>query len=139
MSVEDFEALRHRLRAMTDEALLASAKAGSPPTGLGATSAFSLGFDEVFVKRLPLTDIEAAHPYSSRNHFELPTFYSYGFGSAGFGAWRELAALQTVSDVSGLPVHLHHRVMPRSSPQQSLGWSEEAYVRYWGGSPSVGR
>jgi hypothetical protein len=138
MSVEDFEALRHRLRAMTDAELLASAKAGTPPTGLGATSTFSLGIDEVFVKRLPLTEIEAAHPYSTRNHFELPTVYSYGFGSAGCGAWRELAALQAVSGVSGFPVQLHHRVMPRSSPPQPLPWSEEDYVEYWGGSSAVG-
>jgi hypothetical protein len=59
MSVEDVPALSHRLRAMTNEALLASAKAGTPPAGLGATSTFSLGFDELFLKRLPLTDIEA--------------------------------------------------------------------------------
>jgi len=123
---------------MTDEELLDSAKAGTPPTRLGATSTFSLGFDEVFVKRLPLTDIEAAHPYSTRNHFELPTVYSYGIGSAGFGAWRELAALQAVSGVSGFPVQLHHRVMPRSSPPQPLPWSEGDYVEYWGGSSAVG-
>jgi|HubBroStandDraft_4_1064222.scaffolds.fasta_scaffold117775_2 hypothetical protein len=139
MSEEDSEALRHHLADMTDEALLASVTAGTLPTGLGVSSTTTIGVEKVFVKRLPLTDVEAAHPYSTRNHFELPTFYSYGVGSAGFGAWRELAALQAVSDVSGLPVHLHHRVMPRSSPPQSLGWSEEAYVRYWGGSPSVGR
>lgn len=120
MSAEDSEALRDRLRAMADEELLASAAAGTPPTGLGATSTFSLGAGKVFVKRLPLTDIEASHPYSTRNHFELPTFYAYGVGSAGFGAWRELAALQAVSSVPGLPDHLHHRVMPRSSPPQSL-------------------
>ena len=132
MSVEDSEALRDRLRALTDEALLASANAGTPPTGLGATSTFSLGFDEVFVKRLPLTDIEAANPYSTCNHFELPTIYSYGFGSAGFGAWRELAALQAVSGVSGFPVQLHNRVMSRSFPPQPLPWSDEDYVVYWG-------
>ena len=124
---------------MADEELLASAAAGTPPTGLGATSTFSLGAGKVFVKRLPLTDIEASHPYSTRNHFELPTFYAYGVGSAGFGAWRELAALQAVSSVPGLPDHLHHRVMPRSSPPQSLLWSEEEYVQYWGGSQAVGR
>jgi hypothetical protein len=139
MSVRDPEELRHHLGDMTDEALLASVTAGTLPSGLGVSSTTTIGVEKVFVKRLPLTDIEAARPYSTRNHFELPTFYAYGVGSAGFGAWRELAALQAVSGVSGLPVHLHHRVMPRSTPSQSLGWSEEAYVEYWGGSPAVGR
>jgi hypothetical protein len=139
MSVEDTEELRNRLRAMADKELLASVTAGSPPMGLGVSSAATIGVEKVFIKRLPLTDVEADHPYSTRNHFELPTFYSYGVGSAGFGPWRELAALQAVSGVSGLPVHLHHRVMPRSSPPQSLPWSEEAYVKYWGGNRAVGR
>ena len=139
MSEEDSGALRHHLEEMTDKELLASVTAGTLPTGLGVSSTTTIGVEKVFVKRLPLTDVEAARPYSTRNHFELPTFYSYGVGSAGFGAWRELAALQAVSGVCGLPVHLHDRVMPRSSPPQSLGWSEEAYVRHWGGSPSVGR
>jgi len=62
----------------------------------------------------------------------LPTFYSYGVGSAGFGAWRELAALQAMSGVRGFPVHLHHRVMLRRSAPRSLPWSETEYVDYWG-------
>jgi hypothetical protein len=139
MSDEASDALRDCLRAMADQELLVSVTAGTAPTGWGASTTSSIGLEKVFVKRLPLTDIETAHPYSTRNHFELPTFYSYGVGSAGFGAWRELAALQAMSGVRGFPVHLHHRVMPRSSAPQSLPWSETEYVDYWGGSPAVGR
>ena len=139
MSGEDTEELRNRLWALADKELLAAVTAGTAPTGLGMSSTATIGVEKVFVKRLPLTDVEADHPYSTRNHFEVPTVYSYGFGSAGFGAWRELAALQAVSGVSGLPLYLHHRVMPRSAPPQSLLWNEEAYVKYWGGDPAVGR
>jgi hypothetical protein len=139
MSTEDTEALRRRLQAMSDEELLSSVKEETSQAGWGASSTSSIGTEKVFVKRLPLTDIEATRPYSTRNHFKLPTFYSYGVGSGGFGAWRELAVLQAVSGVQGFPVHLHHRVMPRSAPPRPLPWSEEEYVQYWGGSPAVGR
>src|SRR5215213_7205226 len=45
----------------------------------------------VFVKRLPLTDEERGRPDDTRNIFGLPDFYHYGVGSAGFGAYREVA------------------------------------------------
>ncbi|MGA8725681.1 MAG: hypothetical protein WB565_11610, partial [Acidimicrobiales bacterium] len=62
MSEEDSEALRHHLEEMTDEELLASVTAGTLPTGLGVSSTTTIGVEKVFVKRLPLTDVEAARP-----------------------------------------------------------------------------
>src|ERR1035437_1827322 len=48
----------------------------------------------VFVKRVPLTDLERRQDnvMSTANLFQLPPFYQYGIGSTGFGVWRELAA-----------------------------------------------
>ena len=144
MSVEDSEALRDRLRALTDKALLASANAGTPPTGMGATSTFSLGFDEVFVKRLPLTDIEAANPYSTCNPLNCRP--STPTASDGVSAPGGSGSLRAVSGVSGFPVQLHNRVMSRSFPPQPLPWSDGDYVHISGGravghyiSPQLGR
>ena len=49
---------------------------------------------QVFVKKVPLTELErrSEHVMSTANLFGLPAFYQYPLGSAGFGAWRELAA-----------------------------------------------
>jgi hypothetical protein len=48
----------------------------------------------VFVKQVPVTERELrpGNVRSTANLFGLPGFYQYGLGSAGFGAWRELAA-----------------------------------------------
>jgi serine/threonine protein kinase len=94
---------------------------GSPlGQGIGGhTVRLDLADGPVFVKRVPLTDLELAHPRSTANLFGLPTTYQYGVGSAGFNAWRELAAHeQTTSFVrsGGTPCFplLHHwRVLPR--------------------------
>jgi hypothetical protein len=64
-------------------------------SGIGGTSV-SLEIEgwPVFAKRVPLTDLERRpdNVMSTANVFQLPTCYQYGVGSAGFGAWRELAA-----------------------------------------------
>src|SRR4051812_17583845 len=78
----------------------------------------------VFLKRLPLTDVEVEHPGSTRNWFKLPTYYSYGVGSAGFGSWREVVAHRVTTGVPGFPELLHDRVMPRTAlPRQDLPWT----------------
>ena len=62
--------------------------------GIGGKSAL-ISIDDTpgFVKKVPLTDLEQLpqHFMSTANLFNLPLGYQYGVGSAGFGAWRELA------------------------------------------------
>ncbi|MEY2470376.1 MAG: hypothetical protein QOF21_3074 [Actinomycetota bacterium] len=128
--------------AMTDDELLAVVDP-APVGGWGTSSSVALpGGTTAFLKRLPLTAVEHARPYSTRNHFALPTYYQYGVGSAGFGAWRELATHMTLSD--GVPALLHHRVMPAVAPAASDGavhprssMDLDAYVAYWNGSAAV--
>jgi hypothetical protein len=107
--------------------------------GWGAAGAASVNGSTVFLKRLPLTQLEADHPGSTRNRFRLPTYYSYGVGSAGFTSWRELAVHEATSGLDGFPELLHHRVMPRTAPERALPWSREQYVEYWRGSTAIGR
>ena len=64
-------------------------------TGIGGTAAkLEFAGVPVFAKKIALTDLEIKNPHSTRNLFELPTYYQYGVGSAGFGVWRELSAHQ---------------------------------------------
>lgn len=101
---------------------------------------------KVFVKQIALTAVEQASSWSTANHFDLPLFYQYGVGSAGFGAWRELAAYRQASDwaLTGKCPHfllLHHwrilhmgRREPLTPDRQS--WLDRA-PDYWGGSQAV--
>ncbi|MER6473575.1 protein kinase family protein [Streptomyces collinus] len=103
----------------------------------------------VFVKRVPLTDLELTGDRirSTANLFGLPLFYQYGVGSAGFGAWRELAAhLMTTSwvlsdEYAGFPLLYHWRVLPDTPPDgfvDAFGGVEGA-VAHWDGSAAVRR
>lgn len=114
--------------------------------GASATAALPDG-SSVFVKRLPLTELEHERAHSTRNHFRLPAAYQYGVGSAGFGAWRELATHVTTTGwaVDGscerFPLLVHHRVMRRrpTGPGSGPGsWVESPeYVKYWNDSKRI--
>jgi serine/threonine protein kinase len=104
-----------------------------------------IGDEPVFVKRVPLTAIECARRQSTRNHFNLPTFYQYGVGSAGFGAFRELAALQVATDwvlngeSAGFPLLYHHCVLPARPGVWRNRMTLEGYVRYWASNDAIER
>ncbi len=121
-------------------------------SGIGGTSALlEVGGTPVFVKRVPLTELERQPEVvrSTANLFGLPAFCHYGIGvigGPGFGAWRELAVHTMTTnwvlaqDYEGFPLMYHWRVLPH--PGQSLPEEladVEKAAAYWGGGPSVRR
>ncbi|SIO88574.1 hypothetical protein [Nocardiopsis sp. JB363] len=117
-------------------------------SGIGGRSAeVDIDGTRVFAKRVPLTDLEVRpeNVRSTANLFDLPTFYQYGAGSAGFGAWRELAAHTMTGNWvlegqhEGFPLMYHWRVLPDSPPEgfvDEFGGIDGA-VAHWEGSPAV--
>jgi hypothetical protein len=103
----------------------------------------------VFVKRVPLTDLESLpeNVRSTANLFGLPAFCQYGIGSVGspgFGVWRELAVHIMTTDwvlgdaYQGFPLLYHWRVLP--DPAQPLPEEladVDRAVAYWGGGPEI--
>jgi hypothetical protein len=119
--------------------------------GIGGTSAL-LDIDgaPVFVKRIPLTDLErrAENVMSTANLFDLPPYCHYGVGSAGGGVWRELAAHTMTTNwvLSGhsesFPLMYHWRVLTEPSATPPLNGergSVDELVGYWHGSDAVRR
>jgi hypothetical protein len=120
-------------------------------SGIGGTSALlEVAGTPVFVKRVPLTDLERQpeHVRSTANLFDLPVFCQYGIGTIGgpgFGAWRELAVHTMTTnwvltaEHEGFPLMYHWRVLPGSMPLPEELADIERAVAYWGGGPQVGR
>lgn len=100
----------------------------------------------VFAKRIPITDRELAHPHSTANLFDVPTYCQYGMhrlGGPGFGAWRELAANTIVTagilagETMSFPLLYHWRVLPGRPAIASEHLDVDAVVTYFGGAPAV--
>ncbi|MEV2272740.1 protein kinase family protein [Nonomuraea africana] len=119
-------------------------------TGIGGTSALlEIEGVKVFVKRVPLTDLERRpeNVRSTANLFDLPCFYQYGVGSAGFGVWRELAVHTMTTnwvlagEHSAFPLMHHWRVLPGPPPSDSTvhAWfgDMESLVEHWEGAEAV--
>ncbi|MEY9846929.1 hypothetical protein ABH940_004016 [Streptacidiphilus sp. BW17] len=134
----------------SDRALRELLDAATPiGSGLGGKSALlEVAGTPVFVKRIPLTDLErqAEHIRSTANLFDLPVFCQYGVGTIGgpgFGAWRELAVHTMTTnwvlaaEHEGFPLMYHWRVLPDSTPLPEELADIERAVSYWGGGAQV--
>jgi hypothetical protein len=125
--------------------LVESGRVGSVGVG-GGSAVVDVNGEPVFVKRIPLTDRELAHPRGTANLFDLPLFCQYGmhfYGSPGFNAWRELAANMIVADgvlageTESFPLLYHWRVLPGRPPVADEFANIDAVVTAFDGSPAV--
>ncbi len=116
--------------------------------GIGGKSALIyINEVPVFVKKIPLTDLERLplNVMSTENLFNLPLFYQYGVGSAGFGAWRELAVHEMTTNwvITGecpnFPIMYHWRILPSGEDDINADyWGDiEKYCQYWENSDAI--
>ncbi len=136
--------LSSRLALMEDLALLGLLRASEPAAGWGCSRVLTIGDTRVFTKSVPLTRREHARPYCTANLFELPTFYNYGVGSAGFGVFRELASHVKTTNwvlsgaIDAFPLMYHHRILPRTgSPPVMTAEELDKYVAFWNGDEGI--
>ena len=132
----------HALRELVDAAEPIGA-------GIGGKSALlEIAGTPVFVKRVPLSDLERQpeHVRSTANLFDVPLFYHYGvglIGGAGFGAWRELAVHTMTTnwvlaaEHEGFPLMYHWRVLPDTTPLPAELADIDRTVAYWDDRPEV--
>ncbi len=138
--------LATELALLSDQCLTELVKnAMSIGTSIGGTSALlEICGKKIFIKKIRITDIERRpeNIMSTRNIFELPLYYQYGIGSAGFGVWRELAThvMTTNWVLSGecknFPLMYHWRLLPRTTletPTSEQLAELESDVEWWGG------
>lgn len=147
-----YRAVSSALASYGDRELRDLLDRGSPiGSGIGGRSVLvEVAGVPVFVKRVPLTDLERrpSHVRSTANLFGLPEFCQYGIGaigSPGFGAWRELAVhLETTDWVlsgayDGFPLMYHWRELPDGAPLPEELADVDRAVAYWGGGPEIRR
>jgi len=147
--IKAYTHLSRELAALSDEMLIdLTLKAKPIYSGIGGNSTLvTIENTPIFVKNIPLTDLEKnpEHFLSTANFFELPLYYQYGVGSAGFGAWRELVThtMATdwvlVGDCTNFHLLYHWRVLPAQPKNLNIKhWGDlENYTRYWENSMTI--
>jgi len=129
-----------QLRSLFD-----NSESNESSTGWGMNHTIFLGESKVFVKRVPVTNIEFDNLFSTRNLYDLPTYCNYGFGSTGFGVFRELVThIKTTNwvlegAITTFPLMYHYRIIPFSGRRADVDRSRlKDYVEYWGNSANAG-
>ncbi|MGC0328181.1 hypothetical protein RKD23_001171 [Streptomyces sp. SAI-170] len=147
----DHVAIGTRLSLLSDSRLADAVSTAEPlGTGIGGRAGLmEVAGRRVFVKRVPLTELELRpeNVRSTANMFALPLFYQYGIGSAGFGAWRELAAQVMTTgwvlrdEYAGFPLLHHWRVLADAPPTGFVDvfGGVDGAVAHWESSPAVRR
>jgi len=114
--------------------------------GWGRNHTLAIGRSKVFVKRLPVTDLEYEKMFSTKNLYDLPTYYNYGVGSAGFGVFRELVAnIKTTNwvlqgKIANFPLLYHYRMIPFCGERPEVDMERHArYVEYWNSNQNISR
>ena len=133
--------------AYIDDSQLISTLANEGETlGWGKNQVLKIGGSKVFVKRVPITDLEYKHMYSTKNLYGLPTYYNYGIRSAGFGVFREiLMHIQTTNwvlqgSIDNFPLMYHYRILPRQSEKVRIDLQQhKQYVEYWNSNDNIER
>lgn len=126
--------------------LLGSSKGKTSNSGYGANQTLNLGVANIFVKRIPITDIEYRNLFSTKNLYALPTYCSYGIGSPGFNVFRELLTyIKTThwvlaGEISTFPLLYHYRILPLSGQRENVDTQQlREYVEYWNNCENVGQ
>jgi serine/threonine protein kinase len=118
-------------------------------TGWGMNHTIVFGQSKVFVKRVPLTDIEYSNLFSTKNLYGLPTGCNYGINSTGLGVFRELIThLKTTHWVleraiaygnseacTNFPLMYHYRILPSTKERTAL----EIDIERWGNHANIKR
>jgi serine/threonine protein kinase len=118
---------------------------GESSKGWGLNHTINLGESQVFVKRIPVTGIEYDNMFSTQNIYDLPTYYNYGVGSAGFGVFRELIThIKTTNwvlegAIATFPLMYHYRIVPFSGQRADMDRiHHQKYIEYWNNSTNIG-
>jgi hypothetical protein len=129
--------------------LFACFESNESSTGWGMNHTIVLGESKVFVKRVPVTNIEYNNQFSTRNLYDLPTYFNYGIGcfaSTGFGVFRELCThIKTTNwvlegAITAFPLMYHYRILPFFGQRANVEKSRiKEYVEYWGNSENAGK
>lgn len=136
--------LATKLSLLSDVKLTTMLKRAELSRGWGQNGTLEFDGKKLFVKMIPLTNLEVENAYSTKNLFRIPAWYNYGVGSAGFGAFRELATSVKATNwvLSGecqsFPLLCHHRILKIAAASKVTEEEITSYTKSWNHSKAVG-
>lgn len=135
----EMSSLISRLNHKKLNSLLDQSESNESSTGWGMNHVLVFEQSKVFVKRVPVTDIEYENLFATKNLYDLPAGCSYGINSTGLGVFRELIThLKTThwvleGAIANFPLMYHYRILPVAQECRDL----EIDTERWGNHAKV--
>ena len=114
--------------------------------GWGINHIIKIAKSKVFVKRIPLTELEHENLFSTKNLYDLPTYYNYGVGSAGFGAFRELEThIKTTKwvldeEIENFPLMYDYKIVPCLDKKDEIDMEKhQKYIERWNNNENISK
>jgi len=113
--------------------------------GYGVNSVIMINRTKIFIKAIPITKTDLNNMYDTSNIHNLPMYYNYGVGSAGFGCWRELAfhikaSNFVINDLCpNFPILYHYRIVENkqiAAKYKKYKFDKE-FFEYWGSNKNI--
>jgi len=124
---------------------IANLKKDKEFSGWGKNLIVTIDNENVFIKKLALTKLEYDNLFDSSNLYNLPTYYNYGIGSAGFNVFRELLMhIKTTNfvldgEIENFPLMYHYRIIKNKNPSKFFKHKDELddYITKWNNNENI--
>ena len=123
---ERYSKISSQIAQMDNARLQSLLDTGETQRGWGKTQILEIGGAKVFIKRVPMTALEYDNLFSTKNLYDLPLYYNYGVGSAGFGVFRELLTHVKTTNwvlegaIGTFPLMYHFRNLPTTGARADV-------------------
>lgn len=131
-----YNKLSNKLVTLTDKELLELTNIKSEIKKWGDHGVIKLEGNNIFFKKLPLSDKFALNQFNTKNLYNIPVNCNYGFGSAGINPWRELITHIKTSNfvltrvIENFPLLYYYRIIKDDSHNFETGMNEKLLERF---------
>lgn len=133
---ELYNKISEKLIVLTDEEINKLTSIQSDKIKWGVYGTINLDGNDIFFKKLPLSDKFALNQYNTGNLYDIPVNCNYGFGTAGVNPWRELITHIKTSNwvltkqIENFPLLYHYRIIKDDEQNFETGMSEQLLERF---------
>jgi len=133
---ELYKKLSEKLAVLTDKEILELTNVQSEIKKWGDHGVIKLGGNNLFFKKLPLSEKFVLNQFNTKNLYNIPVNCNYGFGTAGVNPWRELITHIKTSnwvltkEIENFPLLYYYRIIKDNNHNFETGMNEKLLERF---------
>lgn len=109
----------------------------------GINKIYKFNNTNIFIKAIPIAKLFIENRFDTKNLYDIPAYYNYGFGSAGVNPWRELLLhIKTSNFVlmkkcDFFPLLYHYRIIKDDDNRNIASLMDERILKKWNNNKNI--